>query len=65
MQEKTAHWIKHAHLFSDDEYECSNCKKTVKKPSEQCPHCGAHMGKGEKYDPKWVDEMEILDMFGL
>ena len=56
-----AEWIRHTHLFSADEYECSDCGGTTNKPKPTCPHCGASMG-GEKYDPSWVDEAAMLDI---
>lgn len=56
-----AEWIRHTHLFSADEYECSDCGGTTNKPKPTCPHCGASMG-GEQYDPSWVDEAAMLDI---
>ena len=61
MWKHNAQWIRHAHLFSADEYECSACGATVDKPKPTCPKCGASMG-GEKYDPSWVDEAAMLDI---
>ena len=61
MWKNKAQWIRHTHLFSADEYECSNCGATVAKPKPTCPKCGADMG-GEKYDPSWVDEAAMLDI---
>lgn len=60
MKKKTAHWIRHTHLFRKDEYECSACACRAGKPYKTCPHCGQPM-KGAKYDPSWVDEMEAMD----
>ena len=62
MRKKKAKWIRHTHLFSPDEYECSSCGKVLKKPKPVCPKCGASMG-GEKYDPSWVDEAVLFDVF--
>ena len=59
---KTAHWIEKTHLFSSDEFICSGCRHSFRKPSSTCPHCGAKM-KGSKYDPHHIDELEMLDMF--
>ena len=61
MSKKHATWIRHTHLFSADDYECTACGYTVNKPQPTCPHCGAVMG-GEKYDPSWVDEAAMLDI---
>ena len=60
MRKKSAHWIQKTHLFHKDEYECSACGFRTDKPYKTCPHCGLLM-KGSKYDPSWVDEMEIMD----
>lgn len=57
---KTAYWIQHTHIFHKDEYECSACGELTDKPYRTCPCCGMRM-KGGKYDPSWVDEMEIID----
>ena len=61
MSKNNATWIRHTHLFSADDYECTACGYTVTKPQPTCPHCGAVMG-GEKYDPSWVDEAAMLDI---
>ena len=58
---KTARWIRHTHIFRKDEYECSSCGHMTEKPQKTCPECGAKM-RGTKYDPSWVDEMEIIDV---
>ena len=57
---RAARWIRHTHLFRKDEYECSACGFAADKPYRICPHCGLAM-KGSKYDPSWVDEMEMID----
>ena len=57
---KTARWIRHTHLFARDDYECSACGTRASKPYRVCPRCGAPM-KGARYDPSWVDEMEMFD----
>ena len=57
---RAAHWIQHTHLFRKDEYECSACGFKADKPYRICPSCGLPM-KGSKYDPSWVDEMEMMD----
>ena len=60
MRMKTARWIRHTHIFSRDEYECSACGYCDDRPHAACPKCGARM-KGSKYDPSWVDELEEFD----
>ena len=60
MKKKSAHWIQRTHIFHKDEYECSACKSRTGKPYKVCPHCGLRM-KGSKYDPSWVNEMEMID----
>ena len=57
---KSARWIRHTHLFRRDEYECSACHAYANKPHSVCPRCGTPMN-GSKYDPSWVDEMEMFD----
>ena len=61
MRKKKAQWVQHARIFHMDEYECSACGYKTEKPSGTCPHCGAEM-KDSKYDPKWVDEMVLIDV---
>ena len=61
MSKNHATWIRHTHLFSADEYECSACGHTASDPKPVCPHYGASMG-GEKYDPSWVDEAAMMDI---
>lgn len=58
-KEKQAYWTQHTHLFKKDEYICSSCGFSFRKPLPNCPHCKAHMKKS-KYDPSWVDEAEAL-----
>ena len=60
MRKIIAQWVQHAHIFHMDEYECSACGYKTEKPTKTCPHCRAKM-KDSKYDPKWVDEMELID----
>ena len=57
---KTACWIEHAHLFRGSTFECSACHTVFKERTKNCPRCGAEMKKG-KYDPQWVDELEMFD----
>ena len=56
---KSAHWSQRTHLFRADEYICSACKAVSDKPYRVCPSCGAPMKKA-KYDPSWVDDVEML-----
>ena len=53
-------WIKHTHLFVDDEYECSRCGRISDRPYRQCPHCNTDMTKIED-DQTWIEEAEIMD----
>ena len=59
--ERSAYWIRHTHVFRDDEYECSACGCTTTEPYPICPECGSSMD-GSKSDLNWIDEMEELDM---
>ena len=56
---KSAYWIRRTHLFRADEYICSACKSSFKKPYTSCPKCARPMRK-EKYEPSWVDEAEAI-----
>ena len=60
MKHNTPRWIRHTYIFRKDEYECNSCGYHSNKPYIFCPSCSSQM-KGSKYDPSWVDEMEILD----
>lgn len=60
MKPKKAYWTQRTHLFRSDEYICSACKHIAAGPKRECPYCGAKM-KGSKYDPNWVDEIELAD----
>ena len=60
MRKQHAHWVQRTHIFRRDEYECSACGYRASKPYITCPNCGTQM-KSSKYDPSWVDEMEVLD----
>ena len=57
-----AYWTQKTHLFRSDEYVCSVCGHIANKAYKQCPSCGSDMSKS-KYDPSWVDEAEMLDIF--
>lgn len=60
-----AHWIQHTHLFSADEYECSDCNALYDKPYVICPNCNCQMSSSAKYKASWIDEMaEYDEMFG-
>ena len=62
IKEKSANWIQKTHLFRPDEFICSSCRASFKKPCKNCPACGIVM-RANKYDPSWVDEAELLDIF--
>ena len=62
MRKKTSKWIKKTRLFRSDVYVCFSCGFSAARPSRTCPGCGAVM-KGTRYDPTWVDEMEMIDAF--
>ena len=57
---KVSRWIHHTHIFRKDEYECSACHYTANRPLRICPRCGLPVN-GSKYDPSWVNEMEMID----
>lgn len=59
---RTAYWTQKTHLFRADEYICSKCGFKADKPYKNCPNCDSEMGKN-KYDPSWVDEAEMMDIF--
>ena len=58
---KNAYWIQRTHFLRADEYICSACGASCRKPVRVCPACGAAMKK-TKYDPSWVDEAEELSI---
>lgn len=61
---KKAKWTEKTHLFSPDEYICSNCGYSCEKAFRECPRCHSEMG-GSDYEPSWVDEAEMMDiLFG-
>lgn len=55
-------WTQNTHILRADEYICSVCHQSFKKPTKTCPHCKSQM-KGSMYDPNWVDEVEFLEEF--
>ena len=59
-RESRAKWIRHSHLFRGDTYECSRCGYTAGSRQERCPECDSLI-TGDKYDPQWVDELEMFD----
>ena len=56
---KRVQWIHKTHLFRADEFVCSECGASYKKPYRICPNCHSTMGKS-KYEASWVDEAEGL-----
>lgn len=60
-KEKLPYWTRETHLFKSDVYICSACGHKEKKALKVCPGCGRTM-TGTKYDPSWVDEMEMMDI---
>ena len=61
LSPKTARWTRRTHLFRQDEFICSGCGASCGKPEQTCPKCGAKM-KDTKYDPSWVDEIELFNI---
>ena len=57
-----AYWTQEEHLFSGTKYVCSNCGCETDRPYNNCPDCGADMSGRQRYDPKFVDECEIMDI---
>ena len=56
---KEPHWIVHSHLFSSDEYECSECGAMRRDTPRKCPCCGAKLLK--IFDQReWIDEAEEI-----
>lgn len=53
------HWIRHAHLFDPDEYECSRCHRMFTEKYQVCPNCGSILYM-EREEQDWVDEAEEL-----
>lgn len=60
MKKNKAYWVQKTHIFRADEFMCSQCGYSAMKALTECPRCGARMTKS-KYDPTWVDEIELLD----
>ena len=58
--EKTTYWIKENHLFGPPTYKCHLCKSVFRKPENICPACRARV-VDKKDDPKWVDEISVMD----
>ena len=56
---KKAQWIQQTHLFRANEYICSRCGASSRKPNRTCLLCKSDMAK-IKYEPSWVDEAEGL-----
>lgn len=62
LEVKTAHVTQQTHILKQDEYICSNCGYKSLSPFTKCPSCKAQIIKS-KYDPTWVDEIEMMDIF--
>lgn len=58
VTKRKGYWTKEARMDSTL-FRCSECRNAYKKSSAICPSCGAVMKK-VKYDPIWVDELDIL-----
>lgn len=63
MKSSLPHWILHKYILRADEYECSLCHSISSDPLAACPHCGAKI-RNVKSSPDYVDELELLDIFG-
>ena len=37
------HWVRSKHIFGSDTFECSECGRTFKSATPECPRCGARM----------------------
>ena len=61
-ENNVAYWDKHTHLLAADEYICSNCGYSARRPYPECPNCGCDMSKGSS-DTNWVEEAAIMDIF--
>ena len=55
------HWIKHSHLLSPDEYECSECGAVFRRKSAICPKCGATL-RPVLDRQEWLDEAVIYEI---
>lgn len=61
---KNAKWIIRDRLF-EKHYECSACGTEFNAIYDRCPNCKAKMDTKKVYDPRFVDELEMLDILGL
>ena len=63
---KTGYGTQKTHILRNDEFICSVCRRSSRTPAKICPYCKSSMtAKRPKYDPTWVDEIELLDeLFG-
>lgn len=56
-----AQCIRRTHFLRADEYICSRCGYSGRKPFASCPRCGVRISKN-RYDANWVDEAEMIDI---
>ena len=45
---KHGRWIKCSDVYSDGDYECSECHKREWNDTDYCPNCGAKMDEGRE-----------------
>ena len=61
MKKRNPYWIKHTHLYDQEDYECSVCHRRYRNAAPSCPACGAKLS-AVKDDLGWIDEAEELDI---
>ena len=61
MRKKPARWTRKTHVFRRDDYECPVCGYLADKPYMACPRCATEMKASPRYDPTWIDELEMFD----
>lgn len=54
---KHGRWIKCGDIYSDGDYECSECHKREWDETDYCPNCGARMDEVKKCTTKIADEI--------
>ncbi len=55
------HWIRHAHIWGQDEYECSECGAVFGRRYPSCPSCGASLRRVSDRED-WLDEAAQADI---